>query len=105
MNTKRVPINRPQQKREISARALELFNQMRQAVCTCERKGEDHWRTCPARAQWWALHSELHDELHLTPLDWPAIVNPMTKYASDADRQADHAAHARWRRLERAAKS
>jgi hypothetical protein len=45
----------------ISARARELFRQM-QAADTSEA--------------WWALHSQLHDELGLPPWVWPCVIGP-----------------------------
>jgi hypothetical protein len=39
---------------------------------------------CPSCRRWWDLHSELHDELRLTPAQWPAIVHPLSAHALDA---------------------
>lgn len=49
------------QRRRISPQAVELFRRL-QAT-------EDN-------AEWWALHSQLHDELQCLPWEWPCIAAP-----------------------------
>ena len=40
------------------------------------RSGNDLPPTHRDNAEWWALHSNLHDELQCLPWEWPCIAAP-----------------------------
>jgi hypothetical protein len=48
-------------RRRISQAAVEIFRQL----CATEDN-----------AEWWALHSQLHDELKCLPFEWPCVAAP-----------------------------
>lgn len=98
MVTKRTPIHRDT-RRVITPRALQLFALLRQT--------DD-------KEKWWAIHSELHDELHCTPWQWPCVSDPRARnpfpedcYAAEQWRQERierPEAVALWIKLERLTK-
>jgi hypothetical protein len=78
MPTKRVPLHRDS-RRVITAEAVRLFSEMRVLGCACgERDWSRYWefRECTACKKWWELHSQLHDQLHSRPWEWPCISAP-----------------------------
>jgi hypothetical protein len=114
MPTKRLPIGRSPTP-QITKRAIALFEQMRklERACACppiDWNGE-YWKRqqCASCEQWWALHSELCDELGCQPWHWPAIENPLTQNpyppgcAAYLSWQPNPGAQARWKALARAA--
>lgn len=79
MSTKRTPIGRPP-KRRITAKAVELFRQMEETECSCERINwnGDYWdhERCAGCERWSQLHGELHRELRAAPWQWPVYEGP-----------------------------
>ena len=82
MGTKRTPIGRPPRS-SITPRAIALFEEMRRLEdrCSCEPiiwrdDGKRNYPTCPSCERWWALNSELCDEMRLQPWEFPAVTNP-----------------------------
>jgi hypothetical protein len=61
MPSRRTPIARDL-RRVITPRAIEIFARLRQLPYGGER--------------WWEVHSELHDELHAKPWQWPCVASP-----------------------------
>jgi hypothetical protein len=114
MSTKRTPINRPP-RFLITPGAIAAFNVMRKldAQCTCAPVNWDgeYWEheQCEACEQWWRQHSVLHDELRLTPGQWPAVEDPdaVSPYPEGSqariNAKPDLEAQARYRLLEQAA--
>jgi hypothetical protein len=112
MPTTRTPVNRPP-RRQITPHAVKIFAAMKAIECTCEPRDWDgaYWehQPCAGCAEWWDLHSFLHNELKCRPWEWPCIEHPDAKSPypenSHADRRwkPDTEAQARWRLLEEAA--
>jgi len=78
----------------ITPRAVEIFDRMRR--CNGER--------------WWDLHSDLCDELHTKPWQWPCIEDPReaNPYPEGAPAHAswrpDREAQALWQTLDQASR-
>jgi hypothetical protein len=76
---RRVPLTRPTQA-QISARAVELYKQMRKLKCSCGQYPDPtKWtgrQMCEGCTRWWELHGELDSELKSKAWQWPAICPP-----------------------------
>src|SRR5262249_12407955 len=93
----------------ITARAVELFTQMRRlaALCTCP-PSSNSLRECPTCRRWQELHNELHAELHCRPWQWPLLgrrlqacsTAPIVGATQSWPSQAEY-----WRALDSAAKA
>jgi hypothetical protein len=96
MTTNRTPLRRPGLP-QVSARAIELFEQLERArrarrrSTDCTLSGPQDYCSgrCRACQQWWDLHDELHRELKLRPWQWPCVPSnphpPGTKRSRDWD--------------------
>lgn len=76
---RRTPLTRPVQT-PISARAVELYREMRKLRCSCPPYPDPtKWtgrKQCDACEQWWRLHGQLDAELRLRAWEWPLLCPP-----------------------------
>jgi hypothetical protein len=72
--TRRTPLDRPAAK-QISERAVDLWEAMNKLRCSCPPVPADYWlhKMCAGCERWHDLHSELNNELHCEPWQWPCV--------------------------------
>jgi hypothetical protein len=79
LSTKRTPLRRWPQP-QISDEAVRLFKRMQRLACTCTPIdwAAEYWKgeLCAGCKEWWALNSNLCDELALPPWHFPAYEDP-----------------------------
>jgi hypothetical protein len=81
--TKRVPIER-RSTVQITERALDLWEAMNRLRCTCLPVIQEHYwlhKMCASCRRWYDLHTELNDELHCEPWQWPCVARASPKRA------------------------
>jgi hypothetical protein len=114
MPTNRIPTRRHPRRPRISARAIELFDELRSLPCICperdwSRENYWKWQQCAFCDERGRLQGLIHTELGLKPwedaIENPAAVSPypVGSWAYEHDKP-DEAARARWRMLEQASK-
>lgn len=111
MPTKRRSKSAKRRGMPITPVALDAFAKMleleRQCTCAPTDWGGEYWKQeeCPACKAWWDQHFVLHQELKLTPGDWPAVEDPdaVSPYPEDSPAaladKPDLAARRRYRAL------
>jgi hypothetical protein len=113
MSTKRTPRSRSGVMR-VTPRAIKLFDAMQRCNCTCPERdwGGKYWEheQCAGCVKYYALRDKLHDELKLSPWDWPTVQSPTAEnpyppfHAQFPLWKPDHKAVKRWKILYQASR-